>query len=92
MDRVQQKKEREPRPVPASGMLWIVLSRVLTGWEDLAQPMKPATVNRRKPHQPSPVLPERPRHLRSRAFFDFEVHKQIGTKGRWRSANPRLRM
>ena len=46
IDRVQHEKERKPRFTPAFRLLWVVLSRFLEGWEDLAQLMKPATVKR----------------------------------------------
>ena len=42
--RVEQEQNPRPRFPPAFRMLWAVLSRVLAGWEDLAQLMKPATV------------------------------------------------
>ena len=44
--RVEQKREPRPRFRPAFRVLWVILSRVLEGWEDLAQLMKPATVKR----------------------------------------------
>jgi transposase InsO family protein len=44
--RVEQKKEPRPRFRPAFRVLWVILSRVLEGWEDLGQLMKPATVKR----------------------------------------------
>ena len=46
IDRVQQKKEPKPRFTPAFRVVWVVLSRFLEGWDDLAQLMKPATVKR----------------------------------------------
>ncbi|HJN15330.1 MAG TPA: helix-turn-helix domain-containing protein [Armatimonadota bacterium] len=46
IDRVQQKKEPKPRFTPAFRVVWVVISRVLDGWENLAQLMKPATVRR----------------------------------------------
>jgi len=46
LDRVQQGKEPRPLFTPAFRLLWVVLSRFLEGWEDLAQLMKPATVKR----------------------------------------------
>ena len=45
-DRVHGKQEPKPRFTPAFRLLWVVLSRFLEGWEDLAQRMKPATVMR----------------------------------------------
>ena len=36
----------QDRFTPAFRLLWVVLSRFLEGWEDLAQLMKPATVTR----------------------------------------------
>ena len=44
--RVEQKKEPRPQFSPAFRVLWVILSRLLEGWEDLAQLMKPATVKR----------------------------------------------
>ena len=44
--RVEQKKAPRPRFSPAFRMLWVILSRFLEGWENLAQLMKPATVKR----------------------------------------------
>ncbi len=46
VDRVQQVKEPKPRFTLAFRFVWVVLSRCLDGWEDLAQLMKPATVKR----------------------------------------------
>jgi hypothetical protein len=45
-DRVDRKQVREPRFAAAFRLLWVVLSRLLTGWEDLTQLVKPATVRR----------------------------------------------
>ena len=44
--RVEQEKQPRPRFRPAFRLLWVILSRVLEGWEDLAHLMKPATVKR----------------------------------------------
>ncbi len=46
VDRMERKQEPKPRFTPASRALWVILSRFLDGWEDLAQLMKPATVKR----------------------------------------------
>ena len=46
IDRVRQRKEPKPRFTPAFRVVWVVISRLLDGWEDLAQMMKPATVKR----------------------------------------------
>ena len=46
VDRVQQKKELKPRFTPAFRVVWVVISRFLDRWEDLAQLMRPATVRR----------------------------------------------
>jgi hypothetical protein len=43
-DRVDRKQAPKPRLTTAFRVLWVVLSRLLTGWEDLAQLVKPATV------------------------------------------------
>ena len=45
-DRVDRKQVPKPRFTAAFRLLWVVLSRLLTGWEDLAQLVKPATVKR----------------------------------------------
>jgi transposase InsO family protein len=45
-DRIDRKKIPKPRFDPAFRMLWVVISKVLDGWDDLAQVMKPATVKR----------------------------------------------
>jgi hypothetical protein len=45
-DRVDRKQVSEPRFTVAFWALWVVLSRLLTGWEGLAQLVKPATVKR----------------------------------------------
>ena len=45
-ERVEQKREPTPRFTLAFRLLWVVLSRFLDGWEDLAQLMQPATVKR----------------------------------------------
>jgi putative transposase len=44
--RVEHRQQPRPRLSPAFRVLWVILSRVLEGWEDLAQLMKPATVKR----------------------------------------------
>jgi putative transposase len=44
--RVEHRQQPRPRLSPALRVLWVILSRVLEGWEDLAQLMKPATVKR----------------------------------------------
>ncbi len=46
VDRVEQRKEPKPRFTPAFRVVWVVISRLLDGWEDLAQLMRPATVKR----------------------------------------------
>ena len=46
-DRVERKQAPKPRFTPAFRVLWVVISRFLDGWENLAQLMKPATVQRR---------------------------------------------
>jgi putative transposase len=45
-DRVDRKQAPKPRFTAAFRILWVLLSRLLMGWEDLAQLMKPATVKR----------------------------------------------
>ena len=45
-DRIDRKQLPRPRFTAAFRVLWVVLSRLLTGWEDLAQLAKPATVKR----------------------------------------------
>jgi transposase InsO family protein len=45
-DRVDRKQVPKPRFTAAFRVLWVVLSRLLMGWEDLAQLVKPATVKR----------------------------------------------
>jgi hypothetical protein len=45
-DRVDRKQVPKPRFTAAFRVLWVVLSRLLRGWEDLAQLVKPATVKR----------------------------------------------
>jgi transposase InsO family protein len=44
--RVEHKQQPRPRFSPAFRVLWVILSRVLEGWENFAHPMKPATVKR----------------------------------------------
>lgn len=44
--RVDLAKDPKPRFTPAFCFLWVVLSKVLDGWEELAQLMKPATVKK----------------------------------------------
>ena len=45
-ERIQGKKAPRPRFTPAFRLLWIVLSKALSGWENLAQLMQPATVKK----------------------------------------------
>ena len=45
-NRIEQKKYPKPKFTPAFRVLWVVLSKVLTGWEDLVALMQPATVKR----------------------------------------------
>ena len=45
-ERIRDKKDPRPRFTPAFRLLWIVLSKVLDGWEQLAQLMQPATVKK----------------------------------------------
>ena len=45
-ERVEQRKDPRPRFTPAFRLLWVVLSKVLDGWEELAQLMQPATVKK----------------------------------------------
>lgn len=44
--RVEQGVERKPRFSSGFRLLWVLLSRFLDGWQDLAQLMQPATVKR----------------------------------------------
>ncbi len=46
--RKQIRRKKDPRPhfTPAFRMLWVFLSKVIDGWEDLAQLMQPATVKK----------------------------------------------
>jgi hypothetical protein len=39
-------KNPKPRFTPAFRILWVVLSKLLDGWEKLAQLMQPATVKK----------------------------------------------
>ena len=43
-NRIDLKKDPKPRFTPAFRILWVVLSKLLDGWEELAQLMQPATV------------------------------------------------
>jgi hypothetical protein len=43
-DSIRQKKQPRPRFHPAFRLLWVVLSRVWSGWEFAADLMKPKTV------------------------------------------------
>ena len=45
-EQIEQKKIPKPKFHPAFRLIWVVISKVLDGWEDLAQVMKPATVKR----------------------------------------------
>lgn len=45
-NRIDLKKDPRPKFTPAFRVLWVVLSKVLAGWEDLAALMQPATVKR----------------------------------------------
>ena len=45
-ERVEQRKDPRPRFTPAFRLLWVVLSKVLGGCENLAQLMQPATVKK----------------------------------------------
>ncbi len=45
-EQIEQKKIPKPKFHPAFRLLWVVISKVLDGWEDFAQVMKPATVKR----------------------------------------------
>jgi hypothetical protein len=45
-ERIRLKKNPRPRFTPAFRMLWVLLSKVLDGWENLAQVMQPATVKK----------------------------------------------
>ena len=45
-DRIDRKKSPKPRFDPAFRIPWVLLSKVLDGWEDLSQLMQPATVKR----------------------------------------------
>ena len=46
LERIQRKKDPRPRFTPAFRLLWVILSKVLDQWENLAQLMKPATVKK----------------------------------------------
>ena len=43
---IASKKRPRPRFTPSFRLLWIVLSKCLDGWEDLAHLMQPATVKK----------------------------------------------
>ena len=43
-ERIEQRKDPRPRLTPAFRLLWVVLSKALGAWENLAQVMQPATV------------------------------------------------
>ncbi len=45
-DRIDRKECRKPKFDPAFRLLWVLISKVVDGWEDLAQLMQPATVKR----------------------------------------------
>ncbi len=45
-ERIQQKKVPRPRFTPAFRLLWVIFSKVVDRWKDLAQLMKPATVKK----------------------------------------------
>ena len=45
-ERIRQEEDPPPRFTPAFRLLWVVLSKVLGGWETLAQLMQPATVKK----------------------------------------------
>jgi hypothetical protein len=45
-NRIDLKKDSKPRFTPAFRILWVVLSKFLEGWEELAQLMQPATVKK----------------------------------------------
>ena len=45
-NRIDLKKDPKPRFTPAFRILWVVLSKLLDGWEKLAQLMQPATVKK----------------------------------------------
>ena len=45
-ERIQQKQDPKPRFSHAFRFLWVVLSKVLTGWEQCVQLMQPATVTK----------------------------------------------
>ena len=44
--RVQQKKDPRPRFTPSFRILWVLFSKMVGGWDDLAQLMQPATVKK----------------------------------------------
>ena len=44
--RIQQKKDPRPRFTPGFRILWVILSKLLDRWEDLAHLMQPATVKK----------------------------------------------
>jgi hypothetical protein len=45
-NRIDLRKDPRPRFTPAFRILWVVLSRFLDGWEELAQLMQPVTVKK----------------------------------------------
>ncbi len=45
-EQIEQREIPKPKFHPAFRLLWVVISKALDGWEDLAQIMKPATVKR----------------------------------------------
>jgi putative transposase len=45
-DRIHQRKDPRPRLTPAFRMLWVLLSKMVDSWEDLAHVMQPATVKK----------------------------------------------
>jgi hypothetical protein len=61
VDRVREKKEPKPRFTPAFRVVWLLLSKVLDGWEEFAQLMKPATST-------FASLPDHPHHTRDEAW------------------------
>ena len=45
-DRIDRKQRARPRFDPAFRLLWVLLSKLVDGWEDFALLMQPATVKR----------------------------------------------
>ena len=45
-EQIEHKKIPKPKCHPAFRLLWVLISKVVDGWEDLAQVMKPAPVKR----------------------------------------------